>query len=101
MKLWSSVTRLCLAAFSVSAICAVLGGCSSTPFPAVLTDPPPPTDTTLSPDQVKRAMDNLIADRNHLCAEATADAAPGSPPPDCSTATTTGTTPNSGAAAKP
>lgn len=99
MKLCLSVTRPARAAVSVAAICALVCGCSATPFPTVLSDPPPSADSTLSPDQVKRAMDNLISDRNHLCAEAVADAAPGGPPPDCA-ATTTGTA-NGGAAAKP
>ncbi len=100
MKFGFSVTRRVLAAVSVAAVCALVCGCSSTTYPAVLTDPPPSTDTTLSPDQIKKAMDNLISDRNRQCSEAIADAAPGDPPPDCG-ATTTGATPNAGAAAKP
>jgi hypothetical protein len=100
MKSGFSVTRRILAALSVAAACALVCGCASTTYPAVLSDPPPPNDTTLSPDEVKKAMDNLISDRNHQCSEAIADAPPGQPPPDCA-ATTTGSTPSAGAAAKP
>jgi hypothetical protein len=100
MKFGFSVTRQLLAAVSVAAMCALAGGCSSTTYPAVLADPPGPTDTTLSPDEIKKATDNLISARNHQCTEAIADAAPGDPTPDCG-ATTTGATPNAGAAAKP
>jgi hypothetical protein len=100
MKIGSSVTRRVLAAFSVAAACALVCGCSSTTYPAVLSDPPPSSDTPLSPDEVKKAMDNLISDRNRQCSEAIADAAPGDPRPDCGV-TTTGATPNGGAAAKP
>jgi hypothetical protein len=100
MKSGFSVTRRVLAVFSVAAACALVCDCSSTTYPAVLSDPPPPNDTTLSPDQVKKAMDNLISDRNRQCSEAIAEKAPDDPPPDCGV-TTTGATPNTGAAAKP
>lgn len=100
MKLGFGVTRRVLAAAAVAAVCALVCGCSSTTYPAVLNDPPPSADTTLDPDQVKKAMDNLISDRNRQCTEAMADAQPGDPTPDCGV-TTTGTTRNSGAAAKP
>lgn len=100
MKRCWSASRLCLAAVSVFAICALMGGCAATTFPTVLADPPPPAETPLSPDQIKQAVDSLISDRNRQCSEAIADAQPGDPRPDCGVATT-GTTPNSGAAAKP
>ena len=100
MKSGFSVMRRVLAAVSVAGACALVCNCSSTTYPAVLSDPPAPNDTMLSPVEVKKAMDNLISDRNHQCSEAIADAPPGEPPPDCR-ATTTGATSNAGAAAKP
>jgi hypothetical protein len=58
----------------------LLAGCSSssTPslFPAVLDSPAPREDAPLSPNQVKQATDNLIAERNRLCAEAAANGNP-------------------------
>jgi hypothetical protein len=93
------VTQRVLAALCVAAACTLVCGCSSTTYPAVLTDPPPSAESTLSPDEVKKAMDNLISARNHQCSEVTAEEAPGTPPPDCND--TTGATPNAGAAAKP
>jgi hypothetical protein len=92
------VTRRALAALYVAAACTLVCGCSATTFPTVLADPPGPNDPTLSPDQVKQAMDGLISDRNHLCAVAVADQSPGSSPQGCGA---TGTTANAGAAAKP
>jgi hypothetical protein len=100
MKFGFGVTRRVLAAACVAAACVLAGGCSSTLYPAVLADPPGPTDSTLSPDEIKKATENLISARNHQCTEAIADAQPGDPTPDCGAATT-GTTPNAGAAAKP
>jgi hypothetical protein len=56
----------------------LIAGCSSGPnlFPAVLDRPAQREDTPLSPDQVKQATDNLIAERNRLCAEAAANGNP-------------------------
>lgn len=55
----------------------VVAGCSSSPapslFPGVLDSPPAREETPLSADQVKQATDNLIAERNRLCAEAAAN----------------------------
>jgi hypothetical protein len=68
-----------LAALAIGAAALLLiGGCSSSPslFPAVLDTPAPREDTPLSPDQVKQAMDNLVAERNRLCAEAAANGNP-------------------------
>jgi hypothetical protein len=67
-----------LAALAIgAAVTLVLAGCSSSSapslFPAVLDSPAPRDDAPLSPDQVKQATDNLIAERNRLCAEATAN----------------------------
>ncbi|MGH6672094.1 MAG: hypothetical protein ACRECV_09005 [Xanthobacteraceae bacterium] len=91
------MTRLVLAAAAVATACALMCGCSSTAFPVVLSDPPAPNETTLSPDQVKQAMDNLISDRNHLCSVAVADKT-GSTPQDCGA---TGSTQNAATPAKP
>jgi len=58
----------------------LIAGCSSSSgpglFPAVLDRPAQREDTPLSPDQVKQATDNLIAERNRLCAEAAANGNP-------------------------
>lgn len=58
----------------------VVAGCSSSPapslFPGVLDSPPAREETPLSADQVKQATDNLIAERNRLCAEAAANGNP-------------------------
>lgn len=104
MKLGCSVTKRVFAAVCIAAGCALVGGCSSatpTLFPAVLANPPQRNDTTLSPDQVKAAVDNLISERNRLCLEMVANESAGAPPPDCQAPNATGTTPNAGAAAKP
>jgi hypothetical protein len=63
-----------------AATLVLVAGCSSSSapglFPAVLNSPPPREETPLSPDQVKQATDNLIAERNRLCAEAAANGNP-------------------------
>lgn len=67
----------------------LLAGCSSnTGFPSVHDMPPPRVDTTLSPDEVKKATDALVSDREHLSTEAQAaqasapgTAMPPAPPP--------------------
>jgi hypothetical protein len=79
------VTARVLAGLAVAAAAALLvSGCSSPAapglFPAVFNDPPPRDEATLSPDQVKQAMDNLISDRNHLCSQATANSSSAAPP---------------------
>ena len=71
--------RLAILAVGVAAL-LLIGGCSSSSgpglFPAVLDSPPPREDTPLNADQVKQATDNLIAERNRLCAEAAANGNP-------------------------
>jgi hypothetical protein len=103
MKPGLSVARRVLAAFAVVAACALAGGCAfpaqPSLFPSILADPPPRNDTTLSPDQVKQAVDDLEFERKRLCMEAVAEE--GAPPPDCETQAGTGATPNTGAPAKP
>jgi len=69
-----SKSALAAAAF-VAAL--MLSGCASdTGFPAVHDMPPPRTDTTLTPDQVKEVTDSLISQRDHLSAEAQGGAQP-------------------------
>jgi hypothetical protein len=91
----------------------ILSGCAAdTGFPAVHDMPPPRTETTLTPDQVKEATDSLISRRDQLSAgaqnpaqaaqapnapagsapEQNADAAPGKPAAadDATGATTVG-----------
>jgi hypothetical protein len=53
--------------------CALLAaGCSSTDpgYPAIHDMPAARTETTLTPDQVKAATDNLVYEREHLNIEA-------------------------------
>jgi len=104
MKFDLSVARRALATFAFAATYALAGGCSSpvpNPFPSVLADPPPRNDTTLSPDQVKQAVDTLVSERRRLCLEAVADEGAGAPRSDCDSQAATGTPPNAGAPAKP
>lgn len=70
-----------LAALSVGAGAVLLiAGCSSSSspslFPAVLDRPAAREDAPLSPAEVKQATENLVADRNRLCAEAAANGNP-------------------------
>jgi hypothetical protein len=67
-------------AFAVSAA-LLTAGCSEVGFPAVHDMPAPRADTTLTPDQVKQATDDLISQREHLSTEAQANGQP-SPPPN-------------------
>jgi len=71
------VVRLGILSAPLSAVVMaglLLSGCSSpTPgFPAVHDMPPPRADTTLSPDEIKKATDDLLTDREHLSTEAQA-----------------------------
>jgi hypothetical protein len=101
------VSARLLAALLGCAGAVLITGCSSSSapslFPAVLDTPPPREDTPLSPEQVKQAMDNLTAERNRLCAEATANGTPNATAANCGNgnAATTGSTPTAGGAAKP
>jgi hypothetical protein len=84
----------------------VLCACSSSSsssgaFPTLFDKPASPDDTTLTPDQVKQAMDNLVSDRNQLCSAAVASQPPGGPPPDCVSPAVTGSTPAAGAGGRP
>jgi hypothetical protein len=75
----SCVTARMLAALAIClALAVVASGCSSQlssaspPYPAVLADPPQRDTASLSPTEVQQAMDSLISQRNHLCAEVVA-----------------------------
>ncbi len=101
------VARRVLAAFALTAGCAVVGGCAfpvvPSPFPSVLSDPAPRTDTTLSQDQVKQAVDDLVSERKRLCMEQIADEGAGAATPDCAadTGVTPSGVPTAGTPAKP
>jgi hypothetical protein len=63
--------RLALASLAVAAAAAfLLSTCSEMGFPSVHDMPAPRADTTLTPDQVKQATDDLISQRDHLSTEA-------------------------------
>ena len=76
----SCVTARMLAALAIClAPTLAASGCSSSSspspsllYPSVLAEPPARDTTPLSPIEVQQAMDNLISERNHLCAEAVA-----------------------------
>ena len=95
----SCVTARVLAPLAIGlAACIAVSGCSSTsspaagPYPSVLADPAPRDGAPLSPDEVKQAMDNLISERNHLCAEAIATSgAKASNATNCTDTSTSGT----------
>jgi hypothetical protein len=77
-----------LAAMTVGAACLLVAACTAPgTYPAVLADPAPRPESTMTPDEVKQATDSLISDRNHLCSVAVANTAPGNPPPDCAAQT--------------
>ncbi len=64
---------ICLALAVVASGCASSQVSSASPqYPAVLADPPSRDTAPLNPTEVQQAMDNLISERNHLCAEAVA-----------------------------
>lgn len=90
------VARRVLATFALTAGCAMVGGCAfpvaPSPFPSVLSDPAARSDTTLSQDQVKQAVDDLVSERKRLCMEQVADEGAGAATPDCSA--DTGATPS-------
>ena len=69
--------RLVLGSLAIAAAAAfLLSGCSDLIFPAVHDMPPPRADTTLTPDQVKQATDDLVSQRDHLSTEAAAQVTP-------------------------
>lgn len=44
----------------------LVAGCAEVGFPAVHDMPAPRADTTMTPDQVKQATDDLVNERDHL-----------------------------------
>jgi hypothetical protein len=71
------IARLALATLAIAAsVALLLSGCSELGFPSVHDMPAPRADTTLTPDQVKQATDDLISQRNHLSTEAQANGQP-------------------------
>lgn len=102
MKLRCSAIRRVLAALAIAGAATLVSACSAPgAFPNLFDDPAPRGDATLTPDQVKQAVDNLVSERDRLCSVAVANEPAGSPPPDCRSANATGTTPAAGAGAKP
>ncbi|MGB6536281.1 MAG: hypothetical protein WBF58_09995 [Xanthobacteraceae bacterium] len=107
MRFGCSATRRVLAGVLVAVACAVLCACSSSSssssgaFPNLFDPTASPTDTTLTPDQVKQAMDKLVSDRNQLCSAAIASQPAGGPPPDCVSTAVTGSTPAAGVGGRP
>lgn len=67
----ASVTGRWFGSLAIAGALAMLvSGCSDDGFPAVHDIPGPRIDnSTLTPDQVKQATDNLASDRDHLTAE--------------------------------
>src|SRR5579862_7400582 len=100
MKRHSCVTARVLAVLAICLAPALMAsGCSSSSpspsasllYPSVLADPPSRDTAPLSPTEVQQAMDNLISERNHLCAEAVATSGARSPAAtNCADATTGG-----------
>jgi hypothetical protein len=88
-----------LAAWAIcTAMAMLVSGCSSN-YPAVLANPTPRDDPTMTPDQVKQATDNLISDRNQLSTQVqAAQAAAGA---DGALAPAAAGAPPAGAPAKP
>jgi hypothetical protein len=60
-------TRLSLAILAIAVSVAFLvAGCAEIGFPAVHDMPAPRADTTMTPDQVKQATDDLVSERDRL-----------------------------------
>jgi hypothetical protein len=65
------LAKLARAALAVAGVALLVAGCSTdTIFPAVHDMPAARTETTLTPDQIKQATDNLVSERDHLNTEA-------------------------------
>jgi hypothetical protein len=78
-----------------ASVAALVAACSpGADYPGILDKPAPRADQTMNPDQVKRATDALISDRDRLSAEAQAAQAANAP-------ASTGSTRPAGAAPKP
>ena len=69
------VARLAVAGLAAVAAAFLLSGCSSdSAFPAVHDMPAARTETTLTPDQIKQATDDLISQRDKTEANAQGNA---------------------------
>jgi hypothetical protein len=67
------IARLALAGLAVASTAVLVSGCSSNSgFPAVHDMPAARTETTLTPDQIKQATDDLISERDRTEAQAQA-----------------------------
>jgi len=76
---YGRIVRLALKTVAIAAAVALLvSGCSDIIYPAVHDMPTPRADTTMTPDQVKQATDDLISERDHLSTEAQAAVQPAS-----------------------
>ena len=70
----SGATRVFAAAVLAAAMAVGVSGCSPgadypSLFPAIHDMPPPRAETTMDPDQVQQATEDLITERNHLSSE--------------------------------
>ena len=71
MNGYGRVLRRTLGPLAVAgALTLFVSGCSELGYPSVHDMPAPRADTTLTPDEVKQATDNLINQREHLSSEA-------------------------------
>jgi hypothetical protein len=88
------VAKRTLAALAVGGCALLAAACSSTDplYPAVHDMPAARSETTLSPDQVKQATDNLVYEREHLNIEAQSGTNP-QPVAATNASTTTGSVP--------
>ena len=81
MNCYGDFGRLALGSFVVAAMAFLVSGCTEVGSPAVHDMPAPRIDTTLTPDQVKRATDDLATQRDHLESNAAANGQPAPPVP--------------------
>jgi len=75
---------LAILAIAVS-VAFLVTGCAEIGFPAVHDMPAPRADTTMTPDQVKQATDDLVSERDHLntgSVPSAQAAAPSNAPPE-------------------
>jgi len=78
---YGRVLQRTLGPLAVAGVLALfLSGCSELGYPSVHDMPAPRADTTLTPDEVKQATDNLINQREHLSSEVGPTGSTGNPP---------------------
>jgi hypothetical protein len=110
VKGYGRSARLVLGSLAIAACAALpLSGCSDSGFPS-LRMPPPREDTTMTPDQVQKATDALVTERDRLQANNPPTNAAGNTQqantasagqPTLTPVVATGSTPTAGAASKP